>query len=67
MADESYDVVIVGAGFAGIHQSYRIRELGLKFLVIDQAGDVGGTWYYNLYASAGQLQRNQSADQDITR
>lgn len=49
MADEIYDVVIVGAGFAGIHQSYRIRELGLKFLTIDQAGGVGGTWYWNLY------------------
>lgn len=48
MADETYDVLIVGAGFAGIHMSYRIRGLGLKFLVIDQAGDVGGTWYWNL-------------------
>lgn len=44
MADESFDAVCVGAGFAGIHMSYRLRELGLKFLVIDQAGDVGGTW-----------------------
>lgn len=49
MADESYDALVVGAGFAGIHMSYRLRELGLKFLVIDQAGDVGGTWYWNLY------------------
>lgn len=46
MADETYDAVIVGAGFAGIYQLYRLRELGLKCLVVDQAGDVGGTWYW---------------------
>ncbi|KAF2485532.1 hypothetical protein BDY17DRAFT_322366 [Neohortaea acidophila] len=52
MADESFDAICVGAGFAGIHMSYRLRELGLKFLVIDQAGDVGGTWFWNLYPGA---------------
>lgn len=49
---ETYDAVIVGAGFAGIYQLYRLRKLGLRCLVIDQAGDVGGTWYWNLYPGA---------------
>lgn len=44
MAEETYDAVIVGAGFGGIYQLYRLRKLGLKCLVIDQAGGVGGTW-----------------------
>nr|OQO27341.1 hypothetical protein B0A51_07595 [Rachicladosporium sp. CCFEE 5018] len=49
---EHYDAVIVGAGFAGIYQLYLLRAQGLKCLVIDQAGDVGGTWYWNLYPGA---------------
>ena len=42
---EEFDAVVVGAGFAGIYLLYRLRNLGLKTLVVDQAGDVGGTWY----------------------
>ena len=45
MAD-NFDAVIVGAGFSGIHQLYALRNIGLNCLVIDQAGDVGGTWYW---------------------
>ena len=52
MAGETFDAVVVGAGFAGIYQLKRLRDLGLKCLVIDQAGDVGGTWYWNLYPGA---------------
>lgn len=43
-SSESFDAIIVGAGFAGIYQLYRLRDLGLNCRVIDQAGDVGGTW-----------------------
>lgn len=46
MASENYDAIIVGCGFAGIFQLKRLRDdLGLRCLCIDQAGDVGGTWY----------------------
>ena len=41
---EEFDALVVGAGFAGIYLLKRLRDLGLKTLVIDQAGDVGGTW-----------------------
>lgn len=44
MSPESFDAVVVGAGFGGIYMLYRLRNLGLKCLVVDQAGDVGGTW-----------------------
>lgn len=46
------DVLIVGAGFGGIYQLYRLREMGLSVKVIDMAGDVGGTWYWNRYPGA---------------
>jgi cation diffusion facilitator CzcD-associated flavoprotein CzcO len=46
------DAVIVGAGFAGLYQLYRLRKLGLTTRVFDAAGDVGGTWYWNRYPGA---------------
>ena len=42
-----YDVLIVGAGVAGLYQLHRIREMGLRVRSIDAASDVGGTWYWN--------------------
>jgi cation diffusion facilitator CzcD-associated flavoprotein CzcO len=47
-----YDAIILGAGFAGIYQLYKLRSQGLRCLVIDQAGDVCGTWYWNLHPGA---------------
>ncbi|KAH8778061.1 cyclohexanone monooxygenase [Hyaloscypha finlandica] len=46
------DALIVGAGFGGIYQLYALRQLGLSVQVIDLAGDVGGTWYWNRYPGA---------------
>jgi cation diffusion facilitator CzcD-associated flavoprotein CzcO len=48
-AVEQYDVVIIGAGVAGLYQLYRIRQLGLSVRVFDDGGGVGGTWYWNRY------------------
>jgi cation diffusion facilitator CzcD-associated flavoprotein CzcO len=49
---ENLDAVIVGAGFAGLYQLYRLRELGLRCRVIEAGSDVGGTWYWNRYPGA---------------
>jgi cation diffusion facilitator CzcD-associated flavoprotein CzcO/acetyl esterase/lipase len=46
------DVVVVGAGFSGLYMLYRLRELGFSAVVLDEAGDVGGTWYWNRYPGA---------------
>src|SRR3984957_10263876 len=51
-ADETYDVVVVGAGFAGMYMLHRLRGLGLSARVYEQGGDVGGTWYWNRYPGA---------------
>lgn len=48
----SYDVVVVGAGFAGLYMLHRLRGLGLTARVYEQGGDVGGTWYWNRYPGA---------------
>jgi len=47
-----FDVVVVGAGFAGMYMLYRLRGLGLSVRVYEQGGDVGGTWYWNRYPGA---------------
>lgn len=51
-ASEAYDVVIVGAGFAGMYMLHRLRGLGLSARVFEQGGGVGGTWYWNRYPGA---------------
>src|SRR6266702_4788167 len=49
---EAYDVVVVGAGFAGMYMLHRLRGLGLSVRVFEAGGDVGGTWYWNRYPGA---------------
>jgi cyclohexanone monooxygenase len=54
MGDTStaYDVVIVGAGFAGLYQLHRLRGLGFSARVIEAGDGPGGTWYWNRYPGA---------------
>ena len=52
MNSSHYDVVIVGAGFAGLYMLHRLRSAGFKTRVFEQASDVGGTWYWNRYPGA---------------
>ncbi|POX38598.1 cyclohexanone monooxygenase [Streptomyces sp. Ru73] len=47
-----HDVVIIGAGFAGLYQLHRLRRLGFDARVIEAGDDVGGTWYWNRYPGA---------------
>jgi cyclohexanone monooxygenase len=49
---QTCDVVVVGAGFAGMYMLHRLRGLGLSVQVFEQGGDVGGTWYWNRYPGA---------------
>lgn len=49
---EDHEVVIVGAGFAGVNALYRLREAGMDVRVVEAGGGVGGTWYWNRYPGA---------------
>ena len=51
-ADKTCDVVVVGAGFAGLYMLHRLRGLGLSVRVFEQGSGVGGTWYWNRYPGA---------------
>jgi cation diffusion facilitator CzcD-associated flavoprotein CzcO len=46
------DVAIVGAGFSGLYALHRLRALGLRLRVFDEAGGVGGSWWWNRYPGA---------------
>jgi cation diffusion facilitator CzcD-associated flavoprotein CzcO len=49
-APEAVDVLIVGAGFAGIGMGIQLARRGREsFVIIEQADDVGGTWRDNRY------------------
>src|ERR1700738_2848983 len=48
----SYDVVVVGAGFAGMYMLHRLRGQGFSVRVYEQGDGVGGTWYWNRYPGA---------------
>ena len=49
---EEFDVVIAGAGFAGLYALHRMRKLGLSAVVLEAAEGIGGTWYWNAYPGA---------------
>ena len=47
-----YDVIIIGAGVAGLYQLHCMRELGLRVRSYEAGSGVGGTWYWNRYPGA---------------
>ncbi|MCW2913147.1 MAG: Cyclohexanone monooxygenase [Actinomycetia bacterium] len=55
-----HDVIIIGAGFAGLYMLYRLRTLGVSARVLEAGGGVGGTWYWNRYPG-GSLRRREPA------
>ncbi len=52
MAATDFDVVVVGAGFAGLYMLHRLRQQGLRVRVFETGDGVGGTWYWNRYPGA---------------
>lgn len=52
MGETDVDVVVVGAGFAGIYLLHELREHGFSSRVLEAGDDVGGTWYWNRYPGA---------------
>jgi cation diffusion facilitator CzcD-associated flavoprotein CzcO len=47
------EVLIVGAGFGGIAAAIELRRHGITDVtILEQAPDLGGTWFYNSYPGA---------------
>jgi cation diffusion facilitator CzcD-associated flavoprotein CzcO len=48
--DDEVDVLIVGGGIAGVLAGANLRKAGIERIrIVDKAGGVGGTWYWNQY------------------
>ena len=48
-----FDVVVIGAGFAGLYAVHKFRDdLNLSVRVFEAGDGVGGTWYWNRYPGA---------------
>lgn len=43
-AKTDYDVIVIGAGFAGLRIIPELRKLNLSFKVYEAGSGVGGTW-----------------------
>ena len=50
--DQRFDVLIIGAGFSGIYQLYRLRELGFNVHLFEAGSGLGGIWHWNCYPGA---------------
>jgi cation diffusion facilitator CzcD-associated flavoprotein CzcO len=47
---DQVDVAIIGAGMSGVVVGAKLRDAGLRrIMLIDKAGGIGGTWYWNRY------------------
>jgi len=47
-----HEVIVLGAGVAGIYQIKRLVDLGIDAIVLEADEDLGGTWYRNRYPGA---------------
>lgn len=53
-ADEpqTFDTIVIGAGFGGLRMLHEMRQLDLSTRVFEAGDDVGGTWFWNRYPGA---------------
>jgi cyclohexanone monooxygenase len=53
LQDKEFDVVVIGAGFAGMYALHKFRDqLDLSTVVFEIGDGVGGTWFWNRYPGA---------------
>lgn len=55
----TFDIIVVGAGQAGLAAGYYLQQTGLSFAMLEAAAEVGGSWphYYDslrLFSPAGR-------------
>ncbi len=52
MSEPEIDVVIVGAGFAGMYAMHKLLNDNFTVRTFEVGDNVGGTWYWNRYPGA---------------
>ncbi|HLG87010.1 MAG TPA: NAD(P)-binding protein [Alphaproteobacteria bacterium] len=48
-----FKVLVIGAGMAGLAMAIKLKDAGYSFEVYEKNGEVGGTWYENVYPGIG--------------
>lgn len=50
---ESFEVIIIGSGFAGICAAIKLKKQGINnFIILERETELGGTWWRNNYPGA---------------
>ncbi|THU96065.1 FAD dependent oxidoreductase [Dendrothele bispora CBS 962.96] len=49
---DELDVLVVGAGFAGLYHLYQLRKLGYSVKLFESGSGMGGVWHWNCYPGA---------------
>lgn len=49
---DTLDALVIGAGFSGLYQLYRLREAAFRVRVFEAGAGMGGIWYWNCYPGA---------------
>ena len=50
---ENFNAIIVGSGFSGIEIASKLKQAGIKYVILEKSSGVGGTWYDNSYPGIG--------------
>jgi len=46
------DALVIGSGFSGLCMAIKMQRAGMTYVVLEQAGSIGGTWRDNTYPGA---------------
>lgn len=62
--ENSYDVVIIGAGISGVNFAYRLQERhpNLSYVILEGRHEIGGTWSLFKYPGLSLHSSQNGAD-----
>jgi 4-hydroxyacetophenone monooxygenase len=50
---ESYKILVIGTGIAGIAAAQQLEDMGVDYTMLDKQPEPGGNWFQNTYPGAG--------------
>src|SRR3954451_14062587 len=56
---QSFKIIIIGAGFAGLCAGIQLKELRIQFVILEKNQDVGGSWLESSYAGCAVYTPNR--------